>query len=170
GHDGRGGCMRRLVFGVFASLYLAFSFGAMNGCGGGSKTSPPLPTPTTVELPKGPLSIDLGGLQQFTAAVRPTSTVPVIYSSSNPNVLSFVPAAPGVACGGRWNSTGQICSPVAVGVAEVTATANGVTSNPVTVYVHQHIDTITLSLLNPPSPLPDCVTLAKVTGSQNFLD
>jgi len=116
------------------------------------------------------LSIDLGGLQQFNATVKPTSTVPVIYSSSNPNVLSFVPAAPGVACAGRWNSAGQICSPVAVGVAEVTAIANGVTSNPVTVYVHQHIDKITVDLLNPPAPLPDCVTFAKVTGTQNFLD
>ena len=35
---------------------------------------------------------------------------------------------------------------------------------------HQHIDTIALSVLNPPTPLPDCVTLAQVTGTQNFLD
>jgi hypothetical protein len=161
--------MRRSVFGAFGFLYIAFSLGALVGCGG-SKTTPTLPTPTKVQLPSGPISLDLGQLQQFIATVQPTSTVPIIYSSSNPGVLSFVPAAPGVACAGRWNSTGQICSPVAVGVAEVTATANGVTSNSVTVYVHQHIDTITLNLLNPPSPLPGCVTLAKITGTQNFLD
>jgi hypothetical protein len=161
--------MRRFAFGVFAFLYLAFSFGAMVGCGG-SKNSSNLPTPTTVTLTPANSSLDLGGLQQFTATVAPSSTVPVVYTSSNPDVLSFVPAAGSVACAGRWNPTGQICSPVAVGVAEVTATANGVTSNPVTVYVHQHIDTIALSLLNPPSPLPDCVTLAQVTGTQNFLD
>ena len=162
--------MRRFAFAVFASLYLTFSFGAMVGCGG-SKSSSNLPTPTTVALTPATTSLELGALQQFTANVSPssTSTVPV-YTSSNPDVLSFVPAAGSVACAGRWNSTGQICSPVAVGVAEVTATVNGVTSNPVTVYVHQHIDTITLSLLNPPTPLPDCVTLAQVTGTQNFLD
>ncbi len=162
--------MRRFVFGVLAPLYFSIAFGAMIGCGG-SKSSPGLPTPTTVTLPSAPISLELGGLQQFTADVRPpSSTVPVVYTSSNPDVLSFVPAAAGVACAGRWNPTGRICSPVAVGVAEVTATANGVTSNPVTVYVHQHIDTITLSLLNPPTPLPDCTTLANVTGTQNFLD
>jgi len=161
--------MRRFAFGVFASLYLTFSFGAMVGCGG-SKSSSNLPTPTTVALAPATSSLELGGLQQFTATVSPSSTVPVVYTSSNPDVLSFVPAAGPVACAGRWNSTGQICSPVAVGIAQVTATANGVTSNPVTVYVHQHIDTITLSLLNPPTPFPDCVTLAQVTGTQNFLD
>jgi hypothetical protein len=161
--------MRRFAFAVFASLYLTFSFGAMIGCSG-SKSSSNLPTPTTVRLTPDNVSLDLGGLQQFSATVFPSSTVPVVYTSDNPDVLSFVPAAGSVACAGRWNSTGQICSPVAVGVAQVTATANGVTSNPVTVYVHQHIDAITLSLLNPPTPMPDCVTLAQVTGTQNFLD
>src|SRR5262245_47530383 len=163
--------MRRLVLGVFASLYLSFSFGAMVGCGG-SKTTPPLPTPTKVVLPPpDSISLELGGLLQFAARLTPASaSLPIVYSSSNPDVLSFVPAAPGIACAGRWNSTGQICSPVAVGVAQVTATANGVTSNPITVYVHQHVDRITVDLLNPPTPLPDCVTLAKVTGTQNFLD
>ena len=160
--------MRRFVL-VFAALYLTFSFGAMIGCSG-SKSSSNLPTPTTVRLIPDNVSLDLGGLQQFSATVSPSSTVPVVYTSDNPDVLSFVPAAGSVACAGRWNSTGQICSPVAVGVAQVTATANGVTSNPVTVYVHQHIDAITLSLLNPPTPMPDCVTLAQVTGTQNFLD
>ena len=53
---------------------------------------------------------------------------------------------------------------------QVTATANGVTSPPVTVYVHQHIDTITLSLINPPIPQPDCITLATGPGIQNYLD
>jgi hypothetical protein len=161
--------MRRFVFGVFAAFYLTISFSAMTGCGGSSNSSA-LPTPASVALAPTATSLELGGLQQFTATVSPTSTAPVVYSSSNPDVLSFVPTAIGLACAGRWNSTGQVCSPVGVGVAEVTATVNGVTSNPVTVYVHQRIDTITLSLLNPPSPLPDCVTLAQVTGTQNFLD
>lgn len=161
--------MRRFVFGVFAPFYVTISFVAMVACGG-SSSSPTLPTPATVTLTPNTSSLELGGLQQFTATPHPTSTTPAVYTSSNPNVLSFVPNAAGVACAGRWNSTGQICSPVGVGIAEVTATVNGVTSNPVTVYVHQHIDTITLSLLNPPTPLPDCVTLAQVTGTQNFLD
>ena len=146
--------MRRFALGLLAVSYLSLSFGAMVGCGG-SSTSPGLPTPTKVTLTPASGTLDLGALIQFTATVMPTSTAPVVYTSSNPDVLSFVPAAGGVACAGRWNPTGQICSPQAVGVTQVTATVNGVASNPVTIYVHQHIDNITVSLLNPPSPLPN---------------
>ena len=161
--------MRRFVLGVFAVLSLSLFLGALVGCGGKSSSSA-LPTPMRVTLSPTNSTLDLGALQQFTATVAPSSTAPVIYTSSNPSVLTFVPVAGGVACAGRWNPTGQICSPQGVGVAQVTATVNGVASNPVTVYVHQHIDTITLRLLNPPSPLPDCITLAQATGTQNFLD
>ena len=126
--------MRRFAFGVVASLLLYLSFTSMVGCGG-SKSSPGLPTPTKVTLTPSSSSLEIGGLQQFTATPMPSTTTPAVYTSSNPDVLSFVPTAGGVACAGRWNSTGQICSPVAVGIAEVTATINGVASNPVTVSI-----------------------------------
>ena len=44
------------------------------------------------------------------------------------------------------------------------------TSAPVTVYVHEHVDLITVSEINPPIPQPDCITLAQGPGIQNFLD
>jgi hypothetical protein len=57
-------------------------------------------------------------------------------------------------------------------VATVTATINGVTSSPVTVWVHEHVDTITLSLLPVLTPIPpgNCVTLGTAPGILNYLD
>src|SRR5204863_1542643 len=42
-------------------------------------------------------------------------------------------------------STPQICTPGPVGTAQVTATAQGISSPPTTVYVHQHIENITMT-------------------------
>ena len=63
-----------------------------------------------------------------------------------------------LACAGKWDTFGRICAPQGAGVTQVTATANGVTSTPVTVYVHEHVDLIKVTLINPPIPQPDCIT------------
>jgi hypothetical protein len=164
--------MRRFVSWLFAALFLLLSFGGMVGCGGSS--TPTLATPSKVTLAPGTASLDLGSVLPFIAGVvnRAGSSVniPVTFTSSNPSVVSFVSTAPGVACAGRWDTAGQICNPTSVGIAQVTAAANGVVSAPITVYVHQHIDTITVSLLNPPIPMPDCVTLTPAPSVQNYLD
>jgi len=161
--------MRRFCSGLLTSALFSFLFGNLAGCGG-SSTAPVLPTPSKIVLTPGNSSIDLGTMLTFSATLTPSSTVPVTFTSSNPSVLSFVSTASGVACAGRWDTAGQICSPTSVGVAQVTASANGVVSAPVIVYVHQHVDTVSVSVLNPPIPMPDCVTLAPATGVQNFLD
>ena len=161
--------MRRFCSWVVPVILFSFLFGNLAGCGGGSST-PTLPTPSKITIAPGNSSIDLGTTLVFAAALTPTSTVPVTFTSSNPGVLSFVSTAPGVACAGRWDTAGQICNPTSVGVAQVTASANGAVSAPVTVYVHQHVDTVQVTLLNPPNKIPDCVTLAPSTGVQNFLD
>jgi hypothetical protein len=166
--------MRRFASCLLAALFLFFFFGGMVGCGGSSSTTSNLPTPSKVTLTPTGSSLDLGAVLSFTANVVSrtggTVSVPVTFTSSNPSVLSFVSTAPGVACAGRWDSLGQICSPTSVGIAQVTASANGVASAPVTVYVHQHVDTVTVNVLNPPNPMPDCVTLAPAASVQNFLD
>jgi hypothetical protein len=160
--------MRRFCLGLLTALSFSFFLG-MAGCGSSSNTSS-IPTPSKIILGPANSSIDLGTTLTFAAALTPTVAVPITYTSSNPSVLSFVSTAPGVGCAGRWDTAGQICSPTSVGVAQVTASANGVVSAPVTVYVHQHVDTIRVSVLNPPIPMPDCVTLAPATNIQNFLD
>ena len=78
------------------------------------------------------------------------------YQSSNPAVLTV--AGNGAVCAGSWNSltTPQVCTPGPTGVAQVTATAHGVSSPPVTIYVHQHVTGITISRVpNQPPTLSD---------------
>jgi hypothetical protein len=161
--------MRRFCSWVVTAILFLILLGNLAGCGGGSG-APTLATPSKVTIAPGNSSIDLGTTLNFTAALTPTSTIPITFTSSNPSVLSFVSTAPGVACAGRWDTAGQICNPTSAGVAQVTASANGVVSAPVLVYVHQHVDTVSVTVLNPPIHMPDCVTLAPSTGVQNFLD
>lgn len=168
--------MRRFVSWICAALFIFFSLASLVGCGSGSPTTTAaVPTPTKVSITPADSSIDLGSTLQFSATAQSSTggsitTVPIVFNSSNPSVLSFVPTAGGLACAGKWDTLGRVCTPQAVGVTQVTATANGVSSPPVTVWVHQHIDTITLTLINPPTPQPDCITLAKAPGIQNYLD
>jgi hypothetical protein len=169
--------MRRFASWVFAVLSISLSFGDLVGCGGSSTGTSILPTPARITLTPGNSSLDLGATLQFSAIAQsasggPISTVPIIYTSSNPTVLSFVPAAGGLACAGKWDTLSRVCTPQSAGVTQVTATGNGVSSAPVIVFVHQHIDTITLTLIPPPVPVPqpDCITLAQGPSIQNYLD
>ena len=164
--------MRRFASRVFVAFFISLCFASLSGCGSsnpvGTSTTP---TPTKVALSPGDSSLDLGATLLFNATLTPSFTsVPVVYTSSNPSVLSFVPSAGGLACAGKWDTLAHVCTPQGAGVTQVTATASGVTSAPVTVYVHEHVDQITLSLINPPVPQPDCITLAQGPGIQNFLD
>jgi hypothetical protein len=149
------------------------------GCGGSSSNGT-LPTPTSVTItPNGnSVSVELAATLQFTGTALNNSrqqltAVPVTYLSSNPSVLTFVPSGGGLACAGSWNATAQVCSAGSIGVTQVTAVANGVSSPVVTVYVHDHVDTVTFNLFNPiyppPPPVP-CVTSALVPGVQIFRD
>jgi hypothetical protein len=163
--------MRRFVSRVFVASFISFLFASLSGCGSSNPVGTSVtPTPTKIDLTPTESSLDLGATQLFSARLTPAVTVPIVFTSSNPSVLSFVPSAGGLACAGKWDTLGRICTPQGAGVTEVTATANGVASAPVLVYVHEHVDQITLSLINPPIPQPDCITLAKGPGIQNYLD
>jgi hypothetical protein len=144
---------------VFFSLALIISVtlvGALTGCGGGSSTPVGFPVPASIILsPGNAVSIDVGALQSFAATPqnnnKQTITTPVSFQSSNTAVLTI--AANGAACAGTWDSLSapQVCTPGQVGIAQVTATAKGVSSPPTTVYVHQHIDSITVNPVTPTS-------------------
>jgi hypothetical protein len=163
--------MRRFVFRIFAAFFILLCFASLQGCGSSNPVgTSATPTPTGVTIIPSTGTLDLGATLLFSARLTPPTTTPVIFTSSNPSVLSFVASAGGLACAGRWDNGGRICTPQGAGVTQVTATANGVTSAPVTVYVHEHVDLIKVSLINPPIPQPDCITLAQGPGIQNFLD
>lgn len=134
---------------IFVSLGLIAS---LTGCSSsGPTTTTTFPTPANISLaPANSISIDVGSATQaFTASPKNSKntviTTPVKFQSSNTAVLTV--ASNGLACAGTWDSltAPQICTPGPVGVAQVTATARGVSSPPTTVFVHQHIDSVTIS-------------------------
>lgn len=132
---------------------------AFTGCVGKSGPTSNNGTVESVTLtPAANLSLDLGATQTFTATARnglgQTLLVGILFSSSNS--ASFNIAANGAACAGTWDPTATICTPGVPGVALVTASSNGVTSPPTTVYVHQHIDSITVARIGTPNPDNGC--------------
>src|SRR5580698_1823913 len=136
------------------------------GCNSGTAvhtSSYAVPTNITL-VPAGNVSMELGTDQQFNATPEgPTKaplTEPVFYQSSNGAVASV--AANGVVCAGTWDSlsTPQICTPGPVGVADIVAVTQGVSSPATRVYVHQHIDSVVITPV-PPGPTTTCLTTAE---------
>ena len=151
----RGGFMgRSVVLGLASSILLVF----LTGCSSSSVTGTGFRTPAGITLSPGSnVSIDVGTTQTFTASAHDASnpprvlTVPITFHSDNTAVVTV--ANNGLACAGSWDSltSPQICTPGQFGVAHITATAQGVSSPPTTVYVHQHVDSVTISPVTPPT-------------------
>lgn len=150
-------------FSVFwGSIFLFYAL-ALSGCGGGGSTSVvSYPIAASVSLtPATYASLNVGSTLAFTAAAKnnkgSTITQPIAYLSSNTTVATV--ANNGTVCAGSWDSLSNpaLCTPGAIGSAQITASAQGVNSPPTTVYVHQPIDTVTISVVpattNPP-PFP----------------
>jgi hypothetical protein len=148
------------VFWGSISLFLAL---ILSACGGGTSTSVvSYPIAASVSLtPATYASLEVGSTLTFTAAAKNNKgsvvTQPIAYLSSNTTVATV--ANNGTACAGSWDSLSNptLCTPGAVGSAVITASAQGVNSPPTTLFVHQHIDNITISVVpattNPP-PFP----------------
>lgn len=159
----------RVILNLLAVAGVLAGLGSLAGCGKSSPiTTTVFTVPTTIGLAPTPsASLEIGTFVAFTAtpegAGNKALTEPVIYVSSNPAVLTV--AANGLACGGSWDSltNPQVCTPGPVGIAQVTATALGVSSPATTVYVHQHIASIQLKPFTPtnsPPPNPVCQSAA----------
>lgn len=145
------------------------------GCSsGGAVTTTSFAVPASIAIAPTPyLSMEIGTNQSFSAAAlnaaKAVITEPVSFQSSNTAVVTV--AANGLACAGSWDSLSnpQICTPGTVGVAQVTATAQGVSSPSTTVYVHQHIDKLTVSqftLPNQPPPANPCFSVGQSNNYQ----
>src|SRR6266480_6504603 len=148
--------MGRSVFFSLAIIINLVLVASLSGCGSSSSKPVGFPFPASIILsPTTTVSVDLGGTQSFTATPQNNNkqsiTTPVSFRSSNTAVLTI--AANGLACAGSWDSLSapQVCTPGQVGIAQVTATARGVSSPPTTVYVHQHIDSIIVNPVTPPT-------------------
>jgi hypothetical protein len=148
-------------------LTLAITFVvALTGCLGKATPNSGNGGVTTVTLsPTGYLSIDIGGIQNFTATGKDASgkavlgvniqfVVGVPPGATGPAPLSLTSS--GSACAGTWDSSGAMCSPGNPGIAVVTAVINGVSSPPTTAYVHQHINRIEIVNAQTQPPQYDC--------------
>jgi hypothetical protein len=143
--------MGRLAAGV-AVILIAGGAGLLVGCSHSqavtSTTNQPVPAIITLN-PSPTLSLEVGTTQTFTATPESSSatavTTTVSYQSTNPSVLTI--STSGLACAGTWDSLSSptICTPGPSGVAQVMATAQGVSSPATTVYVHQHIDSVVVA-------------------------
>jgi hypothetical protein len=135
-----------------------------NGLGYGPKTN------AVASITLGPattgISLSWGQIGQVTAPTaancKGTATSVSNYSYGTSNLLLADISPTGSVCGGTWNRTSPggiadftICTPpeganteqcnaTSCGVAQVTASGAGVTSNPVPIYVHPPITAITI--------------------------
>lgn len=160
-------------FAVLVPL-LVFQVAGLAGCGSSAVRSTNFPVPASVNLAPAPnASIEIGTNQAFIAGALDSAgqpiTEPMFFQSSNTAVATV--ANNGLVCAGSWDSLSspQICTPGPVGVAEITATAQGVSSAPTTVYVHQHIDKLAVSsflLPNQPPPTNPCFSIGQFANYQ----
>lgn len=149
-------CGSALLLTLAITLVVAFT-----GCLGKSTTNPGNEGVTSVTLsPTGTISIEVGSTQVFTAAGKDANgrtVLPVniqyVVASGSPNAAAPLSiASNGNACAGTWDSTATMCSPGLPGIALVSAVINGISSAPTTIYVHQHIDSLQISPLEPQGP------------------
>ncbi|HUJ96189.1 MAG TPA: WD40 repeat domain-containing protein [Terriglobales bacterium] len=154
---------------------LAGQIGIWAACGSSSGvTTTVFPVPASIILsPADIVSLDLGTTQPFVGTARnargTTISEPVAFQSSNTAVLTI--ANNGLACAGVWDSlvTPQICTPGAIGTAVITASTKGVVSPPTTVYVHQHVDQITVAPIPGQVPVsPPCLSKGQTYNYQAF--
>jgi hypothetical protein len=145
----------------FIFILAIASLATLSGCVGNSTNNP---TPTSVQSvtlnPASNVSLELGRTQTFSATAHNAagqSVFATIHFVSDNNA-SLTISNSGVACAGSWDSLSNpvICTPGVAGIATVTAEAEGVSSAPTTVYVHQHIQSMgiapigTRQCANPP--------------------
>src|SRR5882724_13448888 len=108
--------MGRSVFFSLAIIINLVLIAALAGCGSSSSKPVGFPVPASIVLsPSNTVSIDLGGIQGFTATPqdnnKQTITTPISFQSSNTAVVTI--AANGLACAGTWDSLSapQVCTP-----------------------------------------------------------
>jgi hypothetical protein len=131
----------------FLVILAIVSLAALSGCVGKSTSNSESTSVQTVTLnPSSDVSLELGKTQNFSATARNAagqSVFATIHFVSDNNA-SLTISNSGVACAGSWDSLSNpvICTPGVTGIATVTAEAEGVSSAPTTVYVHQHIQSM----------------------------
>jgi hypothetical protein len=155
----QGKSLRHPIFTGMALIVLFVSF--MAGCGGSKAANTTVAAvtvlPATISLEAGQVvGLSASAVNSSNAVVSTTFT----FNSSNTKIATISPQ--GNVCGGVWDSTFVVCNgldalnnPVS-GSTTITATAAGVTSEPVTVAVHPSITSV---IVDP--PVEACFSIAQ---------
>jgi hypothetical protein len=168
--------MGRLVSATSLVCVLA-GCGLLLSCSSGSSTRVvPNPIPADVLLAPGPIaSVEVGKTITLQASATNAAGSPLTetfsFQSSNPSVLTV--ASNGIACAGTWDSltAPTVCTPGGTGTSQVTAEAGGVSSPPITVYVHQHITRVVIQAVpnQPPTLSTTCFSKGAPSGPERVL-
>jgi hypothetical protein len=117
---------------------------------------------TTIQITPTSLSLEQGKYSGVSVSDNNGTTIAVgriTWQASDGSALS-VATLSGVptVCAGTWDSATAptVCTPGPAKAVQLTASAEGATSPPITVFVHQHIERLTASPLV--SPVPNCGT------------
>jgi len=134
-------CRRLLLLPALVALLV------LSGCVGKSTSNPESGNVQNVTLnPTNTLSLEFGKSTNFTATARDSAgrTVFTTIHFNSDNNAALTIANNGQACAGRWDSLSSPvrCNPGVEGIANVTAEAEGVSSAPVKIYVHEHIQSM----------------------------
>jgi hypothetical protein len=156
-------CPRFLLLPAIAGLVV------LSGCIGKSTSNPGNGGVRTVTLsPSTTISLEFGRTQNFSAAARNSAgqTVFTTIHFLSDNNAALTISNNGVACAGTWDSLSNPvrCSPGVEGIANVTAEAEGVSSPPTTIYVHQHIQSIQVTPVT--DPTDDCFSQGVISDFQ----
>jgi len=148
--------MRR-VRSLFSLCALIALVAAFSGCG---KKSSGI-APTAIHISPSTLSLEQGRYSGLSVSDSNNAGIAIgriSWRSSNPVALDVAPLSgiPTV-CAGQWDShiSPTTCTPGPAGPVQLFATADGSTSPPITVFVHQHIERLAASPVNPPSNFCD---------------
>ncbi|MBI3477842.1 MAG: hypothetical protein HY010_19070 [Acidobacteria bacterium] len=146
---------------------------ALTGCIGKSTANPQGGNVQTVTInPTATTSLEFGKTQNFSASARDSAgrTVFTTIHFLSDNNAALTISNNGVACAGVWDSLSNPvrCTPGVEGIAHVTAEAAGVSSTQVTIYVHQHIQSILVTPVGTQQCLkPPCTCFSQGTTA-NF--
>lgn len=142
------------------------------GCGGHKKTTTTPAAKVTVDL--SGLSLTFGeiftlagtSVHVVDASGNVLTTAPTFsVSSSNTNLVTINSANNSEICGGIFNANVTVCSPkdangnfLSAGSATITVSAQGVSSDPIPVSVHQKVTSAAVVLDPSNSPAPACTS------------
>lgn len=168
--------MRRLISATWLVCVLV-SCAVLFSCSSSSTTQVTnFTVPASVSLTPSPnVSVEVGKFVTLVAAAHDATGASLAenfaFQSSNPSVVTV--ANNGLACAGSWDSLTApvVCTPGSTGTSQVTAVANGVSSPPVTVYVHQHVTRVVVQPVpgQPATLSPTCLSRGAPSGPESIL-